>query len=395
MPPISKARVINYLFSSSTCVTTTPLEIIYSDVWSPAQVSVSGHEYYVSFVDAYSRFTWLYLLKHKSDCFQVFLQFQQHVERLLNRKIIHVQTDWGGEYHRLNKLFSDIGISHRVSCPHTHQQNATAEHKHRHIVETGLTLLAHASVPYRFWSDAFCTACFLINRLPSRVIEMKTPLERLLGETPDYTFFRVFGCACWPHLHPYNKRKPEFQSKQRVFLGYSVGHKGYKCLHIPINRVYISRDVVFDENIFPFSQVSTNSPQPPLPSSPLLFDQFDDVAHPTLLLTNHGAGLGRGARLELLPEDDDRTHGSHNDHVDHTEPLPGLGLGAHAELASKDDRLLHRTARLLHHVRLSPSQAPVGRLRFLARRLLHRLARLPRPQLPTGRPSCLGCLQHL
>jgi histone deacetylase 1/2 len=60
-------------FSLSTCVTTAPLEIIYSNVWGPAQTSVSGHQFYVSFVDAYSRFTWLYLLKHKSDVFQIFL----------------------------------------------------------------------------------------------------------------------------------------------------------------------------------------------------------------------------------------------------------------------------------------------------------------------------------
>jgi hypothetical protein len=63
-------------FSLSTRVTTAPLEIIYSDVWGPAQTSVSGHQYYVSFVDSYCRFTWLYLLKHKSDVFKIFLQFQ-------------------------------------------------------------------------------------------------------------------------------------------------------------------------------------------------------------------------------------------------------------------------------------------------------------------------------
>jgi histone deacetylase 1/2 len=83
-------------FSESSRVVKTPLELIFSDVWGPAQTSVSGHNYYVSFIDAYSRFTWLYLLKHKSDVFDVFLQFQAHVERLLKHKIIHVQSDWGG-----------------------------------------------------------------------------------------------------------------------------------------------------------------------------------------------------------------------------------------------------------------------------------------------------------
>jgi histone deacetylase 1/2 len=284
-------------FPISSHVIKAPLELIFSDVWGPAQISVSGHKYYVSFIDAYSRFTWLYLLKQKSDVFQVFLEFQRHVERLLNHKIIHVQMDWGGEYIKLNKFFSDIGIAHRVSCPHTHQQNGAAERKHRHIVETGLTLLAHASVPFRFWSDAFSTACFLINRLPTRVINMQTPLERLLGEIPDYTFFKVFGCACWPHLRPYNNHKLEFRSKKCVFLGYSSLHKGYKCLHIPTNRLYISRDVVFDEASFPFAgspSIDTNIPTSSITTEP---GQFNDFAYAPLLLPNHGAGTGRGTQL--------------------------------------------------------------------------------------------------
>ena len=191
-----------------------------------------------------------------------------------------------------------------MSCPHTHQQNGTAERKHRHLVETGITLLAHASVPFRFWSDAFSTACFLINRLPSRLLNMKTPLELLLNELPDYTFLKVFGCACWPHLRPYNKHKLEFRSKKCVFLGYSSLHKGYKCLHVPTNRVYISRDVVFDENVFPFRALPNNSitPLPDVSSTTPSPDQFVDVAYAPALLPNHVAGIGCGARLEHLDE---------------------------------------------------------------------------------------------
>ena len=80
-------------FSLSSHVTNAPLELIYSDVWGSTETSVSGHTYYVSFVDAYNRFTWLYLIKRKSDVFDVFIQFQAHVERLLNHKIVHVQSD--------------------------------------------------------------------------------------------------------------------------------------------------------------------------------------------------------------------------------------------------------------------------------------------------------------
>lgn len=148
-----------------------------------------------------------------------------------------------------------------MSCPRAHQQNEAAERKHRHIVEVGLALLAHASIPLKYWEDAFVAATYLnlINRTPGRVINYETPLERLFQQKSDYLSLRVFGCACWPNLRPYNIRKFQFHSKQCVFLGYSPLHKGFKCLDPPIGRIYISRDVTFDENVFPFSQLHPNA----------------------------------------------------------------------------------------------------------------------------------------
>lgn len=222
----------------------------------------------------------------KSEVEKTFTHFQAHVERLLNKKITCVQTDGGGEYEKLHSHFQHEGISHRVSCPHSHQQNGSAERKHRHVVEVGLSLLAQASRPIRFWDEAFQTACFLINRLPSKVIQSATPLERLLDTKPDYTFLKSFGCACWPCLRPYNDRKLQFRSKRCVFIGYSSRHKGYKCLYPPTGRVYISRDVIFDENVFPFSELSKLPDRRPLidqvlltpilPSSFSCMDTMDD-----------------------------------------------------------------------------------------------------------------------
>jgi histone deacetylase 1/2 len=230
-----------------------PLELVHSDVWGPACASSDSYKYYVSFIDDYSRFVWIYLLKHKSDVEQVFYAFQDHVERLLNTKIKAVQSDWGGEYHKLSRYFQHTGISHRVSCPHTSQQNGIAERKHRHLVETGLALLAHSSLPLRFWDEAFLTACYLINRMPTPVLNKDTPIHRLLQVEPNYFFLRIFGCAFLPSLRKYNSHKLEFRSKMCVFLGYSPMHKGYKCLDRSTGRIYISRDVVFDESVFPFA----------------------------------------------------------------------------------------------------------------------------------------------
>jgi histone deacetylase 1/2 len=228
-------------------------------VWGPACASIGNNKYYVSFVDDYSKFTWIYLLKNKSDVFARFHDFQNHVERLFDRKILALQSDWGGEYQKLNSFFQRIGIEHHVSCPHAHQQNGSAERKHRNIVEVGLSLLAHAHMPLKFWDEAFSTATFLINRVPSKVINLDTPLERLFKRKPEYSFLRIFGCACWPNLRPYNSRKLQFRSTRCAFIGYSNMHKGYKCLDISTGRVYISRDVVFDESVFPFSELHSNA----------------------------------------------------------------------------------------------------------------------------------------
>jgi hypothetical protein len=80
-------------FPKFVSVSTTPLELVFSDVWGPAPCSIGRKSYYVSFIDDYSKFTWIYLLKHKSEVFVKFHLFKQHVERLLNRKIVVVQTN--------------------------------------------------------------------------------------------------------------------------------------------------------------------------------------------------------------------------------------------------------------------------------------------------------------
>jgi hypothetical protein len=162
------------------------------------------------------------------------------VERMFNRKIIAVQSDWGSEYEHLNSFFCTLGITHLVSYPHAHQQNGATERKHRHIVEMGLALLAHASMPLKYWDQAFLIATHMINRTPTKILDYDTPIYRLLGATPNYTNMRTFGCACWPNLRPYNHHKLQFRSLCCGFLGYSNLHKGYKCLNISFGHVYIS-----------------------------------------------------------------------------------------------------------------------------------------------------------
>ncbi|RVW51296.1 Retrovirus-related Pol polyprotein from transposon RE1 [Vitis vinifera] len=100
----------------------SPFELVHTDVWGPCRTaSTLGFQYFVTFIDDYSR--------------SQFTSFMSH-----------------------------HGILHQSSCAHTPQQNGVAERKNRHLVETARTLLLHSHVPFRFWGDAVLTACYLINR---------------------------------------------------------------------------------------------------------------------------------------------------------------------------------------------------------------------------------------
>jgi hypothetical protein len=276
-------------------VSNLPLQLVHSDVWQSPVVSLSGCRYHVIFIDDYSRFSWLFPLKSKSDVYPCFIKFKCMVENLFSSKIKSFQSDGGGEYSYtpFKNLLTQHGIFHRFSCPHTSQQNGVAKRKHRHVVDTGLALLAHSGLSTKYWVDAFLTAIYLINRLPTPTISNQTPYFKLFHHDPDYNILRTFGCACFPLMRPYNPHKLAFRSKKCIFLGYSsnhrgyrcldfsTNHRGYRCLDFSTNRVYISRDVVFNEQDFPAKtspslRVSTENPRleesvllPPPPHSGL------------------------------------------------------------------------------------------------------------------------------
>jgi len=101
----------------------------------------------------------------------------------------------------------------------------------------------------------------LINKLPTASLQFQVPYTVLFNKSPNYNFFRNFGCSCYPFLRPYNKHKLNFRSHECLFLGYSTSHKGYKCLS-PNGKLYVSKDVIFNELKYPYNDLF-----PPLSNS--------------------------------------------------------------------------------------------------------------------------------
>lgn len=177
-------------FSVSSRQSSHPLDIVHCDIWGPTStLSVSGFNSYIIFLDDYSRYTWFYPLKAKSDAVECFRHFKNMAENILSTKVKYFQSDGALELTRgvFKTFLDDCGIVSRISCPHTPEQNGVAERKHRHITEMGLSLLFQAKMPKRYWLEAFNTAVYLINRLPTPVLQGKSPHELLFGKPPDYS----------------------------------------------------------------------------------------------------------------------------------------------------------------------------------------------------------------
>lgn len=115
--PLGKSTKLPFVLSDS--VSNKPLHLIHSDVWSCSTLSVQGHKYYVLFVDDYSRYSWIFPMKRKSEVLQIFIQFRIYVEKQFSCQIKQFQSDEGGEYtsHAFRDYLNLNGIHHRFSCP--------------------------------------------------------------------------------------------------------------------------------------------------------------------------------------------------------------------------------------------------------------------------------------
>jgi len=142
-------------------------------------------------------------------------------------------------------------------------------------VETSLTLLGQCKSLLRFWNYAFETLVYIINRMPTLVLDNRSPFDCLLQRSSDYDFLRTFECLCFSFLRPYHNNKLDFCSSQYVFVGYSSSHLGYHYLDIISQRIYISRHVYFHEQVFSFDKSEyIAQPTSPFPSNPTHLPSF-------------------------------------------------------------------------------------------------------------------------
>lgn len=117
-----------------------PLGLVQSDVCGKINAkSLSGGEYFLTFIDDNTRYIWIYVLKHKDEVFRFFLEYKAQGERSTGRKLKPLHTDNGGEYVSADfeKCLKEEGVRHELTVPKTPEQNGVAERMNRTLVHAG------------------------------------------------------------------------------------------------------------------------------------------------------------------------------------------------------------------------------------------------------------------
>lgn len=195
----------------------------------------------------------------KTSVLQQIKDFLTLIERQFSKKVKTLRSDNGTEFLCLTRFFKEQGILHETSCVHTPQQNGRAERKHKHILNIAQTLQFQANLPIEFWGECVLAAGHLINRKPTHLLENKTPYEMLHGQPPSLDHLRVFGCLAYAHNKDTKGDKISSRSTPCLFLGYPSGTMGWKLFDIEQEKVFISRDVDFQEDVFPYSDTTPAS----------------------------------------------------------------------------------------------------------------------------------------
>ena len=117
-------------------------------------------------------------------------------------------------------FLSSIGILHHSTCPHTPQQNEIVELKNYHLIETCI-LLQHYNVALRFCGDVVPTTCFLINHMPSSILNNQASNSIIFSNQTLYLVPpHVMGYVCFVHGLSLSLNKLFAKAVKYIFLGY-------------------------------------------------------------------------------------------------------------------------------------------------------------------------------
>jgi hypothetical protein len=233
--------------------------------------AITGERYFALVVCIYSRFTHILTMRSTREFVPLFTRLLAHFWNMFQRYPAYLRCDQGTEFDnsKMGDLCSEKGIEMTTSTTQSSNQNPHAERHIRTVVNSTRAVLTHAKLGKGYWKLAARHTVYVGNRTPSSSLKGKTPAEvwrsgrTKVKSDNDLRYVRIFGCAAYarlPNSHIRDKLSP--RGIKCMYLGFDPIRRGYVLERLDNGKIIVSRDVVFNENIFPkrFSERNTTTP---------------------------------------------------------------------------------------------------------------------------------------
>nr|GEV49017.1 retrovirus-related Pol polyprotein from transposon TNT 1-94 [Tanacetum cinerariifolium] len=207
---------------------------------SPVSIN---HEKYLVIVDEYSRYTWVYFLRKKSQAPEIIMSFIEMVENQNYVKVKQIKTNNMTEF-RIHEL-----ESFAFSSPYTPEHNGVAERKNRTLIEAARTMMNGLVLSKYFWTEAVRIACYTHNISIIFKRHDKTPYEIFRERILNINYFHMFGCLVFIHNHKDHLGKIDAKANDGYFLGHSFVSKAFRGFNTRRKQIKETYHVTFNESI--------------------------------------------------------------------------------------------------------------------------------------------------
>jgi len=180
-----------------------PGEYIHTDVCGLfSETSIGGSRFYLLFIDETSNYRVVYFLKHKSDVFDRFKDYERMIANKFRHNLKVLRADNGREYSNsaMNNYLKLRGIVFENTAPYTPKQNGKIKHDNRTIVESARTMIHAKRLPKKLWAEAINTPVYILNRTLIAKGKSATPYELWWRRKPDLSHVKTFGTNSYAHI---------------------------------------------------------------------------------------------------------------------------------------------------------------------------------------------------
>lgn len=222
------------------------------DILGPFSTSsMIEHKYFLSVINDYSRYSWIILMKFKSKTSKIINYFIYFTQPLFKVIIKTIRSDNDLEF-LWKDLYLTHGIHHQTSYVDTPQQNGLVERNHQHLLEVTRAIIFQYKLPDFFWSRALSYVFYIINHLPSRLLQYKCLFTLTYHVTPDYSLMITFGCLVFSCSTKHSRTKLVSRYHKCIYLGIKNDVKCHILYDLYNRNLFISRVTIFFEHLLHF-----------------------------------------------------------------------------------------------------------------------------------------------